>query len=229
VARAQRVAIVADSLEVLTPAEAIERIHAAGDARAESTARDSLNTPDTPALARTDWMEGDTIVANFARVDSLAPPDPAAEAGDEYRLERLTAIGSARSLYRMPPDDSTRACGDLPVIHYVTAERIVIELEEGEIDRMDVTGQTEGVHAEPAACAPAAADSASPDSVRGPADSVAIDSTATGGVDVRDGAAAPFAEPAARRAALPPDGPARSETGLSRAGRRSRRAWGGWP
>ena len=113
-------------LRVHEPAEAIERIHAAGDARAESTARDSLNTPDTPALARTDWMEGDTIVASFARVDTLAAPDPAAESADEYRLERLTAIGSARSLYRLPAEDSTLACGDLPAIHYVTGERIVI-------------------------------------------------------------------------------------------------------
>jgi hypothetical protein len=226
VARAQRVSIAADSLDVLTPSEAIERIHATGDARAESTARDSLNTPATPALARTDWMEGDTIVASFARVDNVAAPDPAAESGDEYRLERLTAIGSARSLYRLAPEDSTRACGDLPAIHYVTAERIVIEMKEGEIDRMDVTGQTEGVHAEPAACAPAEADSASPDSVRGPADSLTADSTALGEVGTRGGAEVPVAEPAPRRAATPPEAPAPSVVGLHRVGRRARRARG---
>ena len=27
----------------------------------------------------------------------------------EYRLDRLSAVGSARSLYRMPPGDSARA------------------------------------------------------------------------------------------------------------------------
>jgi lipopolysaccharide export system protein LptA len=213
VAHAQRVSIVADSLDVLTPAEAIERIHAAGAARAESTARDSLNTPDTPALARTDWMEGDTIVASFVRVDSSAAADPGAESADEYRLERLTATGSARSLYRLPAEDSTRACGDLPAIHYVTGERIVIEMKEGEIDRMDVTGQTDGVHAEPAACAPAEADSAA-------ADSVTADSTALGEVGTRRGAEVQGAEPASRRAAVPP---ARPVVGLRRARRARRR------
>ena len=176
-ARAEAFTIVADSLDVLTPGEILERIHAAGDARAESSARDSLNTADTPAIARTDWMEGDTIVARFARVDAAAAAADTAVAQDEHRLERLAAMGSARSLYRIAPNDSARGRGDRrPAIHYVTAAEIVIELDDGVIERMQVSGQTVGVHAEPAGASAAApvADSAAADTL--PADLMPPDS-----------------------------------------------------
>ena len=175
-ARAEAFTIVADSLDVLTPGEILERIHAAGDARAESSARDSLNTADTPAIARTDWMEGDTIVARFARVDAAAAAADTAVAQDEHRLERLAAMGSARSLYRIVPNDSARGRGDRrPAIHYVTAAEIVIELDDGVIERMQVSGQTVGVHAEPAGASAAApvADSAAADTL--PADTLPAD------------------------------------------------------
>lgn len=150
VARARSFVVVADSLEALTPGEALERIEAVGSARAESSARDSLNTPDTPALARTDWIEGDTIVALFA--PAAAPPD-AADASteppeEEYRLERLEATGSARSLYRMRASDTVQAARR-PAIHYVSASRIAIEFEQGDIERMEVSGEAQGLHVEP--------------------------------------------------------------------------------
>ncbi len=166
--RAEAFTIVADSLDVLTPGEILERIHAVGDARAESSVRDSLNTADTPAIARTDWMEGDTIVARFARVDAAAAAADTAVVQDEHRLERLAAMGSARSLYRIVPNDSARGRGDRrPAIHYVTAAEIVIELDDGVIERMQVSGQTVGVHAEPTGASTAApvADSAAADAL----------------------------------------------------------------
>ena len=160
VASAEAFTIEADSLDVLSPGEALDRIYASGNARAESSARDSLNSSDTPPFARTDWMEGDTIVATFERnapVDSAAAPQPDSalaaasdSTGSEYRLERLSATGSARSLYRMAAGDSARARGDRrPAIHYVTAQVIVLEMNQGEVRHMEVTGQTEGVHAAP--------------------------------------------------------------------------------
>jgi hypothetical protein len=111
---------------------------AVGRARAVSTARDSLNTPDTPELVRNDWIEGDTVVAHLRHeaesaegpevvVDALprtpdadtadpaAPiePDPLAprarDSSRSYTLERLVASVGARSLYRMPPDSSDAA------------------------------------------------------------------------------------------------------------------------
>jgi hypothetical protein len=144
--------IVADSLDMLAPGEVLERINATGSARAESATRDSLNTPDTPPLARTDWMEGDTIIAMFTRVaqdsvSGVAAPDSVRE---QYHLERLTAVGEARSFYRIEPNDSARARGDRrTAVHYVTAAAITLELDDGAIAKMEVRGQIEGIHAEP--------------------------------------------------------------------------------
>ncbi len=116
-ARAEGLVMTADSLDVLAPGETLEQVTAIGGARAVSTARDSLNTPDTPELVCSDWIEGDTVVAHL-RPDDPAPagpgpegiraPDAAgADAADErgYVLERLVATVNARSLYRMDPDE----------------------------------------------------------------------------------------------------------------------------
>ena len=145
--------IVADSLDMLAPGEVLERINATGSARAESAGADSLNTPDTPPLARTDWMEGDTIIAFFTRAtqDSASGTTAPESLREQYRIERLLAVGEARSFYRIEPSDSARALGDRrPSVHYVTAESITLEMEAGAITKMEVRGRTEGVHAEPA-------------------------------------------------------------------------------
>ncbi|MBW3533639.1 MAG: hypothetical protein KY453_00255 [Gemmatimonadetes bacterium] len=142
-ATAETFALSADSIEVLAPREVLERLVAVGSAVGESTARDSLNTPDTPAIARRDWIEGDTIVATFGRVATA--PDSTAT-----RLERLEAMTSARSLYRLEPSDSARASGVTRLaVHYVTGDRIIIEMEAGEVERMEVTGPARGLHLEP--------------------------------------------------------------------------------
>lgn len=97
-----------DSINVLAPAEVLERVVAVGNARGESLARDSLNTPDTPEIARSDWVSGDTITAVFqsAAADTSVEPgtEPASsEPGGGYQLDRLVARGEAASLYRMTP------------------------------------------------------------------------------------------------------------------------------
>jgi hypothetical protein len=134
-------------------------------------ARDSLNQADTPALIRRDWIEGDTIIATFSEVaDSLAPPedslggepaDPlppsagrvppdADSTGSRYRLDRLVAKASARSLYRIEPSDSTLMEEEARLaVHYVVGDQITILLSEGEVERMEVEGSTRGVHLEP--------------------------------------------------------------------------------
>jgi lipopolysaccharide export system protein LptA len=160
----------ADSVEVLAPGETLDRLRAVGRARGETLARDSLNTPDTPALIRRDWLEGDTIVAIFTRVpdsarasDSLQalPADQPADslpatpavatdsAETEYRLERLIAKAQARSLYRLTPSDSTLVEEKRMAVHYVTADQITILMEEGEVQEMEVQGSTTGIHLEP--------------------------------------------------------------------------------
>lgn len=97
-----------DSIDVLAPNEVLERVVAVGGARGESLARDSLNTEDTPEIARSDWVSGDTIIAVFRPVAADTPTargtDPASgEAGGGYQLDRLEARGEAASLYRMTP------------------------------------------------------------------------------------------------------------------------------
>jgi lipopolysaccharide export system protein LptA len=149
VAEAEKFRLTADSLEVLAPGEVLDRIFAAGNARGDSSARDSLNVPSLPDLARTDWLEGDTIVATFSKPEPA--PDVAADTlSDEYRLEALVALGSARSLYRLLPSDSASRPGvDAPAVHYVTGAAIRIVMAEGEVERMEVEGPTRGWHLEP--------------------------------------------------------------------------------
>jgi lipopolysaccharide export system protein LptA len=108
-ARATDFRMVADSLEVRAPGEVLERLFAAGRARAVSTGRDSLNTPSTPDVIREDWIEGDTVVAFFQRVSNATSPDSA-----DYTIERLEAKVGARSLYRLEPSDTTGAPGSPP-------------------------------------------------------------------------------------------------------------------
>jgi lipopolysaccharide export system protein LptA len=170
--------IVADSLDILAPGEVLERINATGSARAKSATRDSLNTPDTPPFARTDWMEGDTIIAMFTRVaqDSLpgvAAPDSVRE---QYRIERLMAVGEARSFYRIEPNDSDRDRGDRRLsVHYVTAAAITLELDDGAIAKMEARGQIEGTHAKPTLIGIPS------DSITAPGDTAGADSVVTTG------------------------------------------------
>ena len=100
-ARSSTFDMVADSLEVAAPGEVLERVFAAGRARAVSSGRDSLNTPDTPELIRRDWIEGDTVVAFFRPAEPAAPED-----STRYVIQRLEARVSARSLYRLEPEQS---------------------------------------------------------------------------------------------------------------------------
>lgn len=129
VAVAEDFQLVGDEIEVAAPGGVLDSLVATGNARGESLSRDSLNSEDTPEIARRDWMEGRTLTARFTRVEV---PDTAAGAApdsvrQEYRLERLTAETEARSLYRMLPMDTLAAPVELPdsatVADSVTAER----------------------------------------------------------------------------------------------------------
>jgi hypothetical protein len=150
VAEAESFRLTADSLEVLAPGDVLQRIFATGDARGDSSARDSLNVESLPGVARTDWLEGDTVIAHFVPApppDPLLPPDTTRA---DYELDRLVALGNARSLYRLVPSDSTSRPGiDAPAVHYVTGSGITITMLDGEVDHMEVTGPTQGWHLEP--------------------------------------------------------------------------------
>ncbi|HUP52573.1 MAG TPA: hypothetical protein VM198_08855 [Longimicrobiales bacterium] len=168
VALAERFELTADSLELIAPGGVVDRIFAAGRGRSVSQARDSLNVEALPELARQDWLEGDTIVITLvpqppptaAAADTLPSAGaPGEEAERAYEIERIVARVGARSLYRLPPQDSTAQAGvDLPAVHYVVGDEITIHMTEGEVEAMEVVGRTRGVHLEPLARAAAAAD-----------------------------------------------------------------------
>jgi len=171
VALAENLELTGDSLEIVAPAEVVERIFAAGAARSVSHARDSLNVDELPEWARYDWLEGDTVIVSLrpATVDSTVADTVAT---GEYEVERIVAKLRARSLYRLPPEDSTAVVGvDRPAVHYVMGDEITIVMREGEVESMVVVGQARGVHYEPQR-RPAAA----PDSLAGPIGDVAPDS-----------------------------------------------------
>ncbi|MFH1765788.1 MAG: hypothetical protein ABIF09_16490 [Gemmatimonadota bacterium] len=162
-ALAQDFILEGDSVVVLAPGEVIEEVWAMGNARGESIGRDSMNTPETLPLIARDWLEGDTIVAFFGKKgvslpdtdEPLLVEDPdvvgADTAGADYQLKQLVARVRARSMYRMVPSDSTLAAeGNQLAIHYVIGDEITILLNpEGEAERMEVVGQTRGIHLEP--------------------------------------------------------------------------------
>ncbi|MEX2472992.1 MAG: hypothetical protein WEA34_12465 [Gemmatimonadota bacterium] len=154
VAVAQSFEITADSLEILAPEERLERVFAAGRARSVSTGRDSLTVESLPDVARSDWLEGDTIVVTFVpkveTVVAAASDTVSAGAPSGVDVDRIVAIASARSLYRLPSSDPTAVAGvDPPAVHYVVGDRITIVMHDGDVDRMKVVGSTTGVHLEP--------------------------------------------------------------------------------
>lgn len=151
-AYAEDLTLVADSIEVLSPAQTLRALTAVGTARVVAVRADSADE-DTPEVARSDWMEGDTVVASFL------PPSPGRGSGTGPRaagralLETLVAAGNARSLYRVPPDTTIAADEHHPTgpppLHWTQGERITMHLADGEVVRMLVEGQTVGYHFEP--------------------------------------------------------------------------------
>ncbi|MEK9507137.1 hypothetical protein WI460_02925 [Gemmatimonadota bacterium Y43] len=158
----------ADSLDLLAPAEQLQRMVAIGGARAVSTARDSINRASTPDDLLHDWIEGDTVRAIFEPSVDAAGTGEGAEA--EYVLESIEARINARSLYRMDPDsvqrtDTTSFRGRIPV-NYTEAQSIVLFFVEGEVKRMEFEGLQRGIQLQP---------------VRTPADTARAEPNGTGG------------------------------------------------
>ena len=198
--------LTADSLEINAPGEAIERVFAAGTARSNSTSRDSLNVDMLPDVARSDWLEGDTVIVTFR-------PAPGATSASDVDVEAITAVVRARTLYRLPPNDSTAVPGtDAPALHYVMGDSIRITMLDGAVLGMRITGQTQGMHFEPLArSTPPDTTSAVPDSLSLPADtSGAVVDTA--GVAQQMDAASGRTEPEPTRRSRDPTGPRSEES-----------------
>ncbi len=184
-ALAEDLTLVADSIEVLSPGQVLQLLTAVGTARAVAARADSLDVG-TPEVARADWMEGDTIVATFVPPGSRRDDDAGPRAAGRSLLETLVASGSAKSLYRVPPD-TTLAADEQPTgpppLHWTQGGRITMHMADGQVVRMVVEGETLGYHLEPHPPGPpdstAVADStAAADSPVTPDSAAAADSTA---------------------------------------------------
>jgi hypothetical protein len=127
--------VVADSLDILMPAQVMREMWGFGNGRA-------TNRPDS-TVTEDDWMVGDTLHAEFAEADSAA----ADSAGRKKQvLRHLASRGEARALYHVV-DDAHR---DLPPgVNYSRGERIAIAMREGKVATVDVVGQVDGVYLEP--------------------------------------------------------------------------------
>ena len=146
------------------PAMARQPADTPGETPTPPTDTTSVLVADTasPAELPVDTVTGAVLAATDTTPDPESAPDPeagapspdsllrSADGDEETDPEEIIARGRARSLYRLPPDDSTfRAGSDAPAVHYVVGQEIRIRLDAGEVDEMRVMGQTRGVHLEP--------------------------------------------------------------------------------
>lgn len=129
--------ISADSITVAMPGQRVRTVTASRRALAEAK-------PDTTRVRTTemDWLRGDTIVARF----DTAAAAPADTARRQPEIKQLVAHGDARSLYHMPPSDSTKR---EPAINYVTGDVITIAFDSQRVARVTVAGQRAGLYLEP--------------------------------------------------------------------------------
>ena len=140
--------LVADSIDAVVSDDRLDMVVAVGNAYGERTA-DSL-TALLPEEVGRDWLRGDTIIGYFAE----APPEPdtvdsATDGGAKERvvLERLVAIGKggrAQSLYRIREEGKDR-----PGVNYLTANRITLFLQNGEVVSVEAEGPIRGYHLQP--------------------------------------------------------------------------------
>lgn len=160
---AQDFTLRADSIEARADSGSIREIRAISRAFGERDA-DSLATR-LPTVVARDWIQGDTIIGYFVEAEpgadadpeldapDVAPvveADPPVETGDtaEVVLERIVVVGGtapALSLYRLEPESE----GGEGAINFMRAQRIILHLIAGELDRVDAEGPIQGLYLDP--------------------------------------------------------------------------------
>jgi hypothetical protein len=137
---------------------------------------DSVTTASAVELVENDWITGDTITGYFSsRVASVADsvaeaaedadgvdepeadqPDlalePAAGSDTTVVMERLVAVGAARSLYHVAPEEGSPP-GTRRGINFLSAAHIELQFVDGQVQVADVTGLRRGLYLEPLAVA----------------------------------------------------------------------------
>ena len=156
-----------DSIEADLAGGELERVTATGSARGVSTARDSLNTDTTDELIRSDWIEGDTIIATFrsVSVDPATPPRtdrrPPSRRGGKSTcsspvVRRIASTGRPRVGDR---EWDRRTSGARAQLRH--RRRGASLHEDGEVERMEVDNPT-GVYLQPRRAPAPPADSVPP-------------------------------------------------------------------
>lgn len=126
--------MLADSIDVLMPAQHVREMHAVRKASTESA-------PDTAKFvtAEKDRLTGDTIVAKF---DSI----PARDTTRKPAIRELVAIGNATSLQLLQANDTSIR---KPAINYVTGRRITVTFDSAKVRLVTVIGQSGGGYFDP--------------------------------------------------------------------------------
>lgn len=118
-------------------------------------------------LVQNDWITGDTITGYFTSVVE-SPQDSVPSVGEELEpvplvdamatdtvasdttlvLERLVAVGAARSLYHVAPEEDA-APGTLPGLNFLSAAHIELIFGEGQVQVANVEGLRRGLYLDP--------------------------------------------------------------------------------
>lgn len=166
----------ADSIDARADSLGIREVRAVGRAYGERDVTDDPATAgraDLPAAIARDWIQGDTILGFFSHrpvepdsvdgdvagrdtvsLDTVAVAatpfgTPDTTSGDTTRavLERIVAVGGsapALSLYRMAADE-----GGGIAMNFMKASRIILFMEQGEVERVEAEGPIEGLYLDP--------------------------------------------------------------------------------
>ena len=139
----------ADSLALDTPGQILQQMRAYGSAHSTS-ARDSA----ADSTVRDDWIEGDTLVAQFRPKTDLTGKRTS-------ELSTIVATGAARSLMHLKKG-TAQPCWSR---NYSRGRRIAVTLAGDSLDNVIVSGDADGAHLECFA-ARAVSDSAARDSIK---------------------------------------------------------------
>lgn len=122
----------ADSLALDTPDQIMKQVRAYGHAHSTS-ARDST----ADSTVRDNWIEGDTLVADFS-------PKMAAAGKRTSEIKTITATGAARSLMHLKKG-TDQPCWSR---NYSRGQKIAIAFAGDSLDNVVVSGAADGAHLE---------------------------------------------------------------------------------
>lgn len=147
----------ADSIHAQADSVGIRELRAVGRAYGERDVPVDSAAPaperSVPTALSSDWLQGDTVLAFFAAAAAtdLTDATDATESepvDDDVVLERMEVVGGenpALSLYRM----ASREGDAPPSVNFMSASRIVLFMEQGEVARVEAEGPIEGLYLDP--------------------------------------------------------------------------------